>query len=379
MKTDVSSMEQPKQDCRKSTARLERACGRFFIKLMLVLLPFVAVDFASRYFWSHRRSKIEREFPVEIIRHPQPYVMFGGIPGSVLPSGERLNDLGYRGKSPSGPKTAGERRVFILGGSTVFSGEPPIAELLEDVFRDNGRTDVHVYNFSVVSSVCGMELARILYEIGDLAPDVIIMYNGSNDIILPLTHDPRPGYPFNFIVQENNPLLDYDIKSYQGINLLLYGSNFARYLISSHFMDSFVPLDDVRQSVGWNSDAWRGALARAYVANMVRARKVSNAFGAHFIGFLQPLVYYKDSPAPEETTNSFRPQRKQHAVEVRQHIRNQIALLAEQDRTTLVDLSDVFDDTADQVFTDYVHTNQKGKKIVADAIYHQIIAHGLLK
>lgn len=372
-------MEKSKQGNEKSAARIERACGRFFIRLLLVLLPFIAVDYVSRYFWSHRRSKIERRFPVETVRHPKPYVMFGGVPGSALPSGERLNDLGYRGKSPSGPKADGQRRIFMLGGSTVFGGEPPIAELLGKVFHDRGRAEVEVYNFGVVSSVSGMELARIVYEIGDLSPDLIIIYNGSNDIMLPMTHDPRPGNPFNFIVQEHNPLLESDIKSYQGINLLLYGSNFARYFASSHFMDSFVPLDKVREAVGWDSDEWRAALARAYVGNMVKAKKVANALGASFIGFFQPLVYYKDSPASEETTNSFRPEREEHAVEVRRLVRDHVARLPEQDQVAVVDLSDVFDNTTEQVFTDYVHTNQTGKDIVTELIYQQIVTGGLLE
>ena len=366
-------MSGPKTDLEAPAARFERACGRFFIRVILILAPIILVDFASRYFWSHRRSKIERRFPVEVVRHPKPYVMFGGIGGGALPDGERLNELGYRGKAPSAEKAAGEYRIFMLGGSTVFSGEPPIAVLLERFLREDGREGVSVYNFGVVSSVSGMELARILYEVVDLSPDMVVVYNGSNDIMLPLTHDPRPGNPFNFIVYENNPLLESDIRSYPALSLLLYGSNLARYFVSSYFMERFIPLDEVRAEVGWGSDSWREAIADAYVGRMVKAKKLCEGFGVRFIGFMQPLVYFKDRPAPEEQTEHFRPQRKAHAVAVRRLIRDKIALLPAEDRVAVIDLTDVFDETAEQVFTDHTHTNQEGKEIVASAMCRHII------
>jgi len=372
-------MKQSKADSDKAAAKFELACGRFFLRAMMIILPIVMVDYASRFFWSHRRAKIERKFPVEVTRHPKPYVMFGGIGHSAMSSGEKLNDLGYRGRSPSGPKPAGEFRVFMLGGSTVFGGEPPIAALLEQLFRKKGNDNVRVYNFGVVSSVSGMELARVLFEIADLGPDLVIMYNGSNDIMLPLTRDPRPGYPFNFIVYENNPLLESDIRAYPGFSLLLYGSNIARYYVSSYFMDRFLPMEQEMERAGWNSDGWKRALAHKYVGNMLKGKKVANAFGARFIGFFQPVVYYKDPLSPEEQTHGFRPERKGHAIDVRELVRKEIELLDREDKVAVIDLSDVFDNKPQQLFTDNTHIKQQGKDIVAAAMYEHITANGQIK
>ncbi len=55
-----------------------------------------------------------------------------------------------------------------------------------------------------------MELARLVFEALAYQPDLIVSYSGANDIILPLSADPRPGYPFNFMIREYNPLLDKD-------------------------------------------------------------------------------------------------------------------------------------------------------------------------
>ncbi|MBN2138814.1 MAG: hypothetical protein JW720_13480 [Sedimentisphaerales bacterium] len=361
----------------KTGTRFELACGRFFIRLLMIILPILVIDYASRFFVSGHRSKIERKFPVEVVRHPKPYVMFGGVADGILPEGEKLNNLGYRGKSPTEAKSLDEFRIFVLGGSTVFNGEPPISVLLEELFAENGDGNVQVYNFGVVSSVSGMELARIVFEIAEFGPDLIIMYNGSNDVLLPVTCDPRPGYPFNFLVYENNPVLESDVRSYPGLSLSLYGSNLARLFFADYFAGKFVPLDAERKNSAWESEGWKKAIARDYVANVVRAGKVADAFDSRFLGFFQPMVYYKDSLAPEEQTDSFRPGRKQHSMEVRELIRSEISLLPEEDKALLIDLSDVFDETTEQVFLDYTHTNQLGKMIIVEAIYHCITSRSL--
>lgn len=93
--------------------------------------------------------------------------------------------------APQMPKTREEYRVFFLGGSTVYVGKPPIADLVQRLFHEHGIKNVKVYNFGVVSSVSGMELARIVFELSDLAPDLIVMYNGGNDILQPWSWDRR--------------------------------------------------------------------------------------------------------------------------------------------------------------------------------------------
>jgi hypothetical protein len=366
-------MEETGVETQKAAASFEARCGRIFLRVMIVILPLLIFDYVSSFFWSHHRSDIERKFSVAVERHPKPYVMFGGVKNGAISESEQLNDLGYRGAAPSNPKPLNEFRIFMLGGSTVFAGEPPIAVLLEEEFRKNGRENVKVYNFGVVSSVSGMELARILFEISDFQPDLIIFYNGSNDILLPLMRDPRPGYPFNFIVYENNPLLESEVRSYPGYSLLLYGSNLARYFLHKYFMWRFIPLEQERQKVGWGTDEWKDAIARDYINNMVKAKKISNAFGSQFIGFLQPMVYYKDTLAEEEKTESFRPQRKDHCIDIRERIRQQIEELAGDNVPKIIDLSDIYDDTEIQVFNDYTHTNQRGKVIVAKAIYRHLV------
>ena len=200
-------------------------CGRTLLVCLSLLLSFILVDYVSIFFISNR-SPFERQFPVEEVRHPKPFVMFGG-----LPNAGNLNARGYMGRAPDTPKPEDEFRIFLVGGSTVLQGNPTLAELLEQQCARTGLTHVKIYNYGVVSSGSGQDLARVVYEISDLEPDLIIFYNGANDTMHPKYWDPRPGYPFNFVVYEKNPLLESSIRDYPALALLAYGSNILRTMI----------------------------------------------------------------------------------------------------------------------------------------------------
>jgi len=193
--------------------KAEIILGRIFLVILVTSVSFLAVDFLSRK-WISSRSAFEEMFPVNIDRYPKPYVMFGGKPNANL-----YNQMCYRGDFPVSPKPADEYRVFMLGGSTVLNGSSPLPALLENKFSQHGLSYVKVYNFGVVASVSNMEIARIVIEISELQPDLIIMYNGGNDIIMPWYYEPRPGYPCNFIAYEANPILESDVNKYPNLPL----------------------------------------------------------------------------------------------------------------------------------------------------------------
>ena len=358
-------MENPTSQGEQVAAKIERKAGRFVIRAVMILLPLFVLDYFSPLFWFHRRSEIEREFPVQVVRHPEPYTMFGGVPNGRLGEEFVLNGRGYRGNEPAMPKPPGEFRVFVLGGSTVFLGDPAISDCVERKCHDRGYADIRLYNCGVVSSVSGMELSRIVFEIADLEPDLIVMYNGGNDVLHPYRYDPRPGYPFNFIAFESNPLLESDVRSYPTWSLLLYGSNLARSFFPHFFVRRFVPMKQQRRQAGWGTPEWQERIARAYVANLAKADAVSRAFGARFIAFFQPLVFYKDLRSTEE--DSYRPDPKlaEHCLAVRRHVLEQVRQM---EPLPFVDLSDLYDGSATTVFTDYIHTSQDGMEVVAGAV-----------
>jgi len=348
-------------------ARFEGMMGRIFMSILFFMFLFWIVDRVSRNFVSSR-SEFESRYPEGTIRVPRPYMMFGGAANASIGREGVLNALGYRGDLPTMPKPASEYRIFVLGGSTVFHGMPAISDLVEQEFKKNGYTNVEVFNFGVVSSVSGMELSRMLFEISELSPDLVVMYNGGNDILQPFNYDPRPGYPFNYLVYESNPIMEGDVSKYPSWALWGYGSNLARSYGSGYFQNKFVNMEALRQRVGWNTENWRTQIADLYVKNAYKGSQVAKAFGADFVALLQPTIYYKDNLAPGEQQLMQRyTDRKGHAEATRELIRQRYATL--KNNFLMVDLSDAYDKTNDQVFRDEIHTIQPAKPFMANAIY----------
>ncbi|MBA7683608.1 hypothetical protein ES703_91980 [subsurface metagenome] len=354
-------------------SKFEAAVGRWCLRILFVIVPLVILDIASPWFIT-TRAPIEQKFALGNTRKPEPYTMFKGERNSKILPEESLNELGYRGSAPSATKGINEYRIIILGGSTVFVGEPPITTLLQQQFEANGLSNIRIYNFGVVSSVSSQELARILFEIVDLKPDLIAMYNGANDIWQNHLYDPRPGYPFNFIAYELNPLLESDVRSYPAITLFFYGSNLVRNHFRGLLRRQFLNLDEIRKSVNYGSEQWQDKIAEIYVNNLIKADKISAAFNAEFVAFFQPVVFYKDvGTEKEENMKKAGPEFTEHMLEMRTKVLAKIQASGIDIPRKFVDLSDIYDQTPEEVFTDFIHTRQDAKILVAEAIYEHII------
>jgi len=283
---------------------------------------------------------------------------------------EKFNNLGYRSDIPNRIKKSNEIRIFILGGSTVVYGWPPIPQAIQERFIKNNLPNVKVFNYGVVASVSGMELARTIYDVIDEKPDIIIFYNGGNDIMHPLGADPRPGYPYNFIVWENNPLLEPELDKYPGIPLFLYNSNILRTLCRNYFSNKLGKLENLRNEVLYNTESWRNKIADTYLNNASKCNKIAEAYNAKFLCFFQPMVYYKKTPTELEKSFIIK-DNYNHALTLRNMILEKSHKIDPQ--LKFIDISNIFDNQTEQIFFDIIHTNQKGINIVADYIYNYLI------
>jgi len=346
----------------KST-QIEVWLGRLFLVLISISICFLILEYLSRRYLV-TGSQFEQEFPVWVGRAPKPYVMFGGMPGAYIAENVYLNKLGYKGPAPElvgNDQVKKEFRIFILGGSTIFNGDPPIPTLLEQKFKEQGYKNVRVYNFGVVSSVSSQELVRVLMEVLDYRPDITIMYNGFNDFGEPLAWDPRPGYPFNFIVYENNPILESNIEKYKFWSLLLYGSNFLRFFLGNYFVSQFIDLNEMRKKVNYQTPAWEDEIINVYVNNFKKASKILIAYHSKFVGIYQPNANYIKKKSSDD-----------YWERMRTKLQAKISGLKQIEKFDFYDYSNIYSDISEKVFVDSVHTEQKFKNIVSNRIFKDI-------
>lgn len=362
-------------------SNLSKFLGNAFIILILSFVTVAALDKISIKLLHHKKPFAEKTFSVSDIRKPTPYTMFKGARNAKAwkkfssKTGLQdniLNELGYPGDVPEMPKPKNEYRIIVLGGSAVFMGFPPIPRLIQYQFEKNQCSEVKVYNFSVVSSVTSMELARLVHEVVNYAPDLIISYSGFNDIDEPFVADPRPGYPFNYFISESNPILDSNIRDYPLIPLIAYGSNLMRHFFPSYFLHKFINLDSLRKEAGYQTMEWKQAISNIYIENIVKSHKISNAFGAKFMAFFQPSLYFKDFITKTEK-NYIDSNRMNSALELREMILKEAQNIKIKKDFYFSDLSNFFDNHSESVFVDRVHLKDQYRPEVAKEVYNHIL------
>ena len=339
---------------------------------------------------SARALEQEHQFPPDMHYYPKPYVMFTGKPEAfgmssidMEPTGDedipfKLNNLGFRSDHPfKKDKKEGVIRVVMLGGSTVFNGAPlskSISGYLEQVMNSDGR-NVEVMNFGAVSYASGQELSLLLHTVGDFNPDLVIVYDGGNDIIMPHGGDPRPGYPYNFLVYEAGlKYMDKETSSMQLIGLLLRKSALIRKFFDKPLQDKIVQIKEHRKEVKYESKEWERAIVDAYVKNIEKMCQVGKGFNFKVAVFLQPLYDVSINSSGEYETIS-EARSAAYTVEQYKRLKPRFEELHEKyanEGCSFKNLSDLFQGDDKSYYWDFIHTNNEGNRIIAERIYEEL-------
>ena len=101
----------------------------------------------------------------------------------------------------------GQLRVVVLGGSAVQMGstwDDTLPGSLRAVLRQaNPGRDIEVINGGIVSAVSRQSIAELVFTVAPYHPDIVILYDGYNDLFLPIAYESRPNYPYNFQTMED--------------------------------------------------------------------------------------------------------------------------------------------------------------------------------
>ncbi|PIP86563.1 hypothetical protein COV42_03065 [Candidatus Campbellbacteria bacterium CG11_big_fil_rev_8_21_14_0_20_44_21] len=163
--------------------------------IVSILIAFSLLEFGLRYWLSNyapehlfaRYATYEmiQEKPLRYSRHP--YLSFYPTPNYTNEKGERHNSLGYRGEEIIQPKPDGVYRVVAIGGSTTYTAavssyKDAYPYLLEKELKKHGLENVEVINAGVPFYDSWPILVNFQFRVLDLDPDLIIYYEGDNEI-----------------------------------------------------------------------------------------------------------------------------------------------------------------------------------------------------
>lgn len=273
------------------------------------------------------------------------------------------------GKVPTPEKDKERKRIFFLGGSAVVNGKEPLPLLVERQFHKSGNP-VEVYNYGVVSSILTQDLSRIVHDLLAYQPDYIVFYHGFNEFMNPLTGDPRIGYPFNFRLQEENPLIEKDPRDLSLLKLLLLRSTIARDYFSRELEEYF--LKNPQELIGnkFLSKEWEAELVDHYWNTLYRIQTIGEAFNFKVIVYFQPNIFSRLEEGLEtnERYNILE-------VEKKDSFKRMAGMaLADKRRKDFqfYDLSDFFLKDKESPFIDFVHINKEARKRISKEVFNHL-------
>jgi lysophospholipase L1-like esterase len=258
-----------------------------------------------------------------------------------------INELGLRTAAPT-VKSPGEWRVAISGGSTVWGWRVLDADTIPEIIQrllPHKAGKITVYNFGIEGATLEAELLTLKRFREIYALDEVVFYTGSNDV-LNVYWEATTGRPeFDRFVASGFELA----KAARRLNAVLQGVN-ANYLarFASDKLPGILQHNPLRRGVAAAEDYCRSAELDCVFA-------------------LQPtLVTRKNHPAGEarlaKTYDILFPAM---ALLTRQMYRD---AMAAGPSGRIYDLTGVFDDQAGAFFTDHIHVNEDGNRVVAEAL-----------
>jgi len=214
----------------------------------------------------------------ENIRFNTPYDMFSNKP-NILDH----NEFGFRGPSLDKQIDNNTLSIAFLGGSTGYTGTPPIPELLSNHLTNNGIKNI-IYNFSVNSSNHNQHIHRLVKYI-NYPYDIIIFYGGNNESLQYLEYDTRPSYPYNYFMKN-------DLSIFK--TFLLKHSSIFGIIENQTGMISGINIS--RNNIDKNFDIWSDEIDNNYVSIIKNAKllfsknlKTNKCKNLIFIPILQPV------------------------------------------------------------------------------------------
>ena len=254
-------------------------------------------------------------------------------------------------KSPDASRT-----VYLFGGSTVYNSEVPdeftiASQLSEIIPLDQG---LKVLNLGASSVHASQQLARLKNEVNLDPQDIVIFYDGVNNVQLGVVYQNKKGYMYGQPKQEN---------MFIGVLRLLENHSSIIYLIMRSAYDQEVkyPLSLIDSTVD------------DYVSSLHEANLYTKSKGAKFYHFLQPTIFTKAQLNDYE----------------KNMIHNGLPLIPKTSKKALQEtyplmkerlkelnfshsLTNSFDHLDVSPYLDFCHVNHIGNKVIAENIWRMI-------
>ncbi|HUI64287.1 MAG TPA: hypothetical protein VL126_05580 [Bacteroidota bacterium] len=272
------------------------------------------------------------------------------------------------GASAGGPQVA--RRLFLFGGSSMWGAyvrdEWTIASLLQKKAREAGLS-ICVSNYAEQGYTFTQGVLRLLLLIREgKIPDVVIFYDGFNDVVTAETTG-KPGQ--NSLTAQFEELVEMrrlgifkqtgrTIQALITQNCMLYKC--AERLAGFRGTEK----GESRTPHQFSVDSLSGGILREYLQTYALLDSLSRTYHISFACVLQPDLYTKIRRSTEEETVDDRVRDNP----LRSLFETSYAAIRGAHLAHWFDLSSVFDAYPETVYSDLCHVSEEANGIIADTL-----------
>jgi|LWDU01.1.fsa_nt_gi lysophospholipase L1-like esterase len=278
-----------------------------------------------------------------------------------------INNDGFRGAEINESKTNNDYRIIVIGGSTVFGAgvgtdNNTFPYELNNKFKEKFN-NVEVINAGISSLTSFEELYHFKEKLIQLEPNLVIIYDGWNDVGYKRTNEPE------ILNTDENKLQLKDFQKYLRTPVVLY-----RYVLLPILdLQSSSNLDPNNTPTVNKLDLYdpqiSNSVASLWYKHMNEFCQISKENQIQSVIILQPTLNHGTKPL----TNY---ERSNYVKNI--YFEKTFELLIQKskdlnDCSMVSDFSNVFIDVTRGVYLDQGHLNPFGNKIIAEKIYEKIL------
>ena len=344
----------------------------FFIQLTVMLVFLISIDLIANLFIErigHKEFRMQqpepyvnaeyfsKDFINETFTQPGGWLLdktYGGVKPHNF-EGKWINVRDNRRVTINKPRNY-LRKIYLFGGSTVYNGEVPDTLTIASQLASLGANDFlyEVVNMGATSIHSAQQFGRLKSEIKLKEGDVVIFYDGVNDVYQRIVNENREGFMVGQPKQESFWIKKLRSKSkYSSILHILY----------SEMIDNTKKVSPalIKKSI------------EDYIKILVAVNKYVEDRGAYFYHFLQPTLFTKKNLNEYENmllakgSPFVTPQSTQVFASAYPIIKNKL------DSTEFsYSLTEAFNGLTDSPYLDFCHVTHIGNKIIAENIWKNI-------
>ncbi|MDA7643426.1 hypothetical protein N8665_03915 [Akkermansiaceae bacterium] len=298
------------------------------------------------------------EFIDEAFVQPQRWILddsYGGVKPANF-EGRWFNVQNHRRITVNSDEEF-KKTLYLFGGSTVYNSEVPDSLTIASQLAEIGANEAsfEVVNMGASSIHSSQQFARLVSEVELKKGDIVVFYDGVNDVQQRIVYENKEGYMFGRPKNESFPIrvirLAQDYSAIAKLLLDTMGKNVkpvSEDLVENSIVDYLQTLDE----------------AHNHVINS----------GGSFFHFLQPTLFTKSNLSEYELMliekgSHFVPVQTKYVFErVYPAIIKQLELVKYSNS-----LTDSFDDLSASPYLDFCHVNHIGNQIIANEIWRSIL------